>query len=357
MSGGVDSSVTAALLAAQGYEVLGVSLRLWEGAGERGPRNCSDYRGAGEVAELLGIPHALVDLRSEFMRAVVEPLARSYLGGRTPNPCVACNRDFKIAVLLRWADEHDADYVATGHYARILPNPSTQTPSLLRGVDREKDQSYFLFSLSQEQLARLLFPVGGMTKGEVRESARGFDLPVADRPDSQDICLGDYRDLVESLAQDEERASGEMVDQDGRVLGHHRGIHRFTIGQRKGLGLTAPEPLYVLGIDGDSKRVVVGGRAGLDCHGLIAHSAQWIEPPADEEVPAEIQVRYRAPAVPCRVRFLPENKFEAHFDRPFRAVTPGQAAVLYQGERVLGGGWIEKAISKEAVSNQLKTLG
>lgn len=344
MSGGVDSSVTAALLVNQGCEVLGVSLRLWEGGGEGGPRNCSDYRSAGEVAELLGIPHALVDLRPEFMHAVVEPLARSYLGGRTPNPCVACNRDFKIAALLRWADAHGAEYVATGHYARILPNPSTQVPSLLRGVDRGKDQSYFLFSLSREQLARLLFPVGGMTKKEVRESARGFGLPVADRPDSQDICLGDYRDLVESLAQDEGDAVGEMVDQDGRVLGRHSGIHRFTIGQRRGLGLSAPEPLYVVEIDGDAKRVVVGNRAGLNCDGLAARSVQWIEAPPGADFPAEIQVRYRAPAVPCRVRVLPENRFEADFEKPVTAVTPGQAAVLYQGERVLGGGWIERSI-------------
>jgi tRNA-specific 2-thiouridylase len=225
-----------------------------------------------------------------------------------------------------------------------LPNASGRTYSLLRGLDREKDQSYFLFSLSQEQLARILFPVGGLTKREVRAEARRFALPVADRPDSQDICLGDYRDLVESLAEEKERPGGEIVDQEGRVLGRHAGIHRVTIGQRKGLGLSAAHPLYVVGIDGGSKRVVVGGRADLDCAGLIARSAQWVEPPDREEISAEIQVRYRAPAVRCRVRFLSADKFQAHFETPFPAVTPGQAAVLYQGERALGGGWIERAI-------------
>jgi tRNA-specific 2-thiouridylase len=285
------------------------------------------------------------------MRSVVEPLARDYLEGRTPNPCVTCNRDFKIAVLLRWANEHRADYVATGHYARILPSPSSRAPSLLRGVDPEKDQSYFLFSLSQDQLARLLFPLGGMTKVEVREKARGFGLPVADRPDSQDICLGDYRDLVESLAQERELAGGEIVDLDGRVLGRHGGIHRMTIGQRRGLGLSAPRPLYVVGIDGDSKRVVVGGRADLDRAGLFVRHVQWIEPPCREEFSAEIQIRYRAPAVPCRVRLVPQDRIEVHFERPVPSVTPGQAAVLYQGERVLGGGWIEHAI-KSNVNSQ-----
>jgi len=233
--------------------------------------------------------------------------------------------------------------VATGHYARILPDPSDQAPCLMRGVDPEKDQSYFLFSLARNQLTRLLFPLGGMTKGKVREIARGFDLPVADRPDSQDICLGDYRELVESLAQGQQQDGGEIVNRDGELLGRHQGIHRLTIGQRKGLGVSASRPLYVLGIEADSKRVVVGSRAELDCRGLTARFTQWIEPPVTEELAAEIQVRYRATAVPCRVRVFPGDTFEAHFERPVPAVAPGQAAVLYQGERVLGGGWIEKS--------------
>lgn len=344
MSGGVDSSVTAALLAAQGCEVLGVSLRLWEGGGEAGPRNCSDYRGAQEVADLLGIPHALIDLRPEFMRAVVEPLARSYLDGRTPNPCVACNRDFKIATILSWADEQGADRVATGHYARIATDPASRAPSLLRGSDRGKDQSYFLFSLSREQLARISFPLGDMTKEDVRRHALAFGLPVADRPESQDICLGDYRDLVGSLASEEERTGGDIVDRSGRIVGHHGGIHRLTVGQRRGLGVAAAEPLYVVGMDAASKRVVVGSRADLDCSGLIARSAHWIERPAGAEIAAEIQVRSRAPAIPCRLRLLPGDRFEARFETPFPAVAPGQAAVVYQGERVLGGGWIEQSI-------------
>ena len=199
MSGGVDSSVTAGLLVEEGYEVAGVSLRLWECQRQQ-PQNCSDYLGAKRVAGLLGIPHTLLDLRSEFASTVVRPFAQSYLHGSTPNPCIACNRDFKLGRLLEWARAEGAEYVATGHYARLTRDHSTGRVSLFRGADREKDQSYFLFALSQEQLAHTLFPLGGLVKEEVRYRARRLGLPVADRPDSQDICFGDYRALVESLA-------------------------------------------------------------------------------------------------------------------------------------------------------------
>jgi tRNA-specific 2-thiouridylase len=344
MSGGVDSSVAASLLITQGYDVGGVSLRLWEPERPEG-RNCSDSSEAAKVAGFLGIPHTTLDARSAFAQGVVRPFAQSYLAGRTPNPCVACNRDFKLGLLLRYAQEQSADYVATGHYARIIDDPDTG-PYLTRGVDRGKDQSYFLFDLSRRQLGATLFPLGDWRKEDVRSRARELGLPVADRPDSQDICLGNYRRLVESYAGPRVSASGEIVDRQGRVLGAHRGIHRFTVGQRRGLGISAAEPLYVLQLAPESNRVVVGSREELGSGGLVAHSVRWIEPPRGEEIEAEVQVRYRALAIGCRVRIGPTEKAEVYFKDGSATVTPGQAAVFYRGERVLGGGWIEKPIKK-----------
>ncbi len=343
MSGGVDSSVAAALLVEEGYEVTGVSLRLWD-CQRQEPQNCSDYLGAKTVANILGIPHALLDLRPQFFRDVVKPFARGYLRGRTPNPCVACNRDFKLGALLEWARGQGAEYVATGHYARTIHDPIQDHTSLLRGADYKKDQSYFLFSLSQEQLAHTLFPLGNMDKVEVRSKARQLGLPVADRPESQDVCFGDYKALVESLAQADEFGPGDIVDRAGNFLGRHGGIHNFTIGQRKGLGLSAPYPLYVLEIDESQKRVIVGRKEELQCRGLLAGSVNWIEPPCEKELSAEVRVRYRSQPVPCRVRINGEDRCEILFEGIFPAVTPGQASVFYRGDRVLGGGWIERAL-------------
>lgn len=343
MSGGVDSSVAAGLLVERGYEVEGVSLRLWECQREQ-PRNCSDYIGAKTVAGLLGIPHTLMDLRAEFVKGVVKPFVSSYLKGRTPNPCVACNRDFKLGGLLDWARARGADYVATGHYARVSRDPKTARVSLSRGTDRKKDQSYFLFALSLEQLSHTLFPLGDLEKTEVRQVARRLGLPVADRPESQDICFGDYRALVESLAGEDDLQGGDIVDRSGRVLGRHDGIHHVTIGQRKGLGIAAPQPLYVLEIDSQSRRVVVGSKEELGCRGLIACSVNWVEPPEAEEIAAEVQVRYRSPAIPSVVHWTGDGQCAAHFREVFPSVTPGQAAVFYRGDQVLGGGWIERAI-------------
>ncbi|HEV8341131.1 MAG TPA: tRNA 2-thiouridine(34) synthase MnmA [Candidatus Binatia bacterium] len=343
MSGGVDSSVAAGLLLEQGYDVEGVSLRLWEGQRQE-PRSCSDHRGAATVAAHLGIPHALIDARSEFTQSVVRPFVGSYLAGRTPNPCVACNRDFKLGVLLDWAKARGAEYVATGHYARLRRDPATGRASLARGADRNKDQSYFLFALSQDQLAHALFPLGDTEKAEVRCLARRLGLPVADRAESQDVCFGDYRSFVESLADPDDLQGGEIVDRSGKVLGRHDGVHRLTIGQRKGLGISSPHPLYVLEIDEATKRVVVGAKEELSCQGLVAHSVNWIEPPEEAEISAEVQVRYRSPSVPCVVRVHGNEHCEVNFPEPFPSVTPGQAAVFYRGDQVLGGGWIERAI-------------
>jgi tRNA-specific 2-thiouridylase len=342
MSGGVDSSVAAGLLVEQGYDVQGVSLRMWE-CDKVGPRTCSDYIGAKGVAETLGISHTLLDLRLQFVETVVKPFARDYLRGRTPNPCVACNRDFKLGTLLDWAKKQGADYVATGHYAKIVTDEGAKRVSLFRGADRGKDQSYFLFALSQEQLAHTLFPLGEMRKSEVRERARQFGLAVADRPESQDICFGDYKALVATYAKESELRGGEVVDRAGKVLGQHGGVHTVTVGQRRGLGISGAAPLYVVDIDEQSKRVVVGKKNDLSCAGLVARSVNWLEEPG-AEMEAEVQIRYRAPAVACRIRPESNGTCEVRFAEAFPAVTPGQAAVFYRGERLLGGGWIERAI-------------
>ena len=342
MSGGVDSSVAAGLLVEQGYDVQGVSLRMWEG--NAGPRVCSDHRGAKEVAAELGIPHTLIDLRGQFADTVVRPFAEDYLRGRTPNPCVACNRDFKFGALLKWAKERRLDYVATGHYARIVREDRDGRVSLFRGADSAKDQSYFLFALSHDQLAHSLFPLGEMHKSDVRKLARTLGLPVADRLESQDICFGDYKALVESYARENELSGGDVVDRSGKVLGRHSGIHGVTIGQRKGLGISASRPLYVVDIDEESKRVVVGTKEELVCKGLIAENINWIQSFDEGEIAAEVQIRYRSPAVACVVRTTAAETAEVHFRDDYPAVTPGQAAVFYRGDQLLGGGWIERGL-------------
>ena len=340
MSGGVDSSVAAGLLVEQGYQVVGVSLRLWEGR-NLGPRNCSDHRGAEEVAGRLGIPHTVLDHREDFRKAVVAPFAQSYLDGTTPNPCIACNRQFKIEKLLAWAEAKGIARVATGHYARIARRSSGA--SLLRGSDRNKDQSYFLFALSRRQLERTVFPLGELHKEAVRAKARELGLPVAERPESQDICLGDHRTVVESMAGAGQLGAGEIVDSRGNVLGHHDGVHGFTVGQRRGLGIAAPRPLYVLRIDAERRRVVVGPREALNTPSFTASRLNWFGPAPGEETAAEVQVRYRSLPVPCTLRPLNGHGVEVRPDEPLPSVTPGQAAVFYRDEQVLGGGWIDKA--------------
>ena len=340
MSGGVDSSVAAGILVEQGYQVVGVSLRLWEGP-NLGPRNCSDHRGAKEVAALLGIPHTVLDQRDNFRKAVVAPFAWSYLDGATPNPCIACNRNFKIEKLLAWAEAKGIPRVATGHYARIRKD--TGNTSLLRGSDRNKDQSYFLFALSPSQLERTGFPLGELHKDAVRAKARELGLPVAERPESQDVCLGDYRAVVESFARPGQLDSGEIVDSTGNILGHHDGLHRFTVGQRRGLGVIAPRPLYVLRIDAKRRRLVVGPREELSTPIFTASGLNWLERPSGDECVAEVQIRHRSQPVSCTLKALDNHGVEVRLDEPLLAVTPGQAAVFYRGEQVLGGGWIDKA--------------
>ncbi len=355
MSGGVDSSVTAAILKDQGYEVIGLTMHLWDptedGEGKFG-RCCSpdDTRDARRVAEQLGIPHYVINFRGAFEKEVVDYFAREYLRGRTPNPCIKCNEEMKFTLLLRKAEELDCRALATGHYARIEApaGHGGERRRLLRGKDRTKDQSYFLFSMTQEQMAKVIFPLGGMSKREVREQALSRGLKVAQKAESQEICFipdDNYRTFVEKRRGGKIGAPGKIVDSSGTVLGVHGGIHTFTIGQRRGLGLPGPSPHYVVALDPEKNEVVAGTKDDLLSAGLIAADLNWVSfPGLDETMEALVQIRYRHPGVAALVAPLPGGKVRVDFQEPVKSVTPGQAAVFYRGEELVGGGWIEKAL-------------
>lgn len=354
MSGGVDSSVAAALLVEQGYNVVGVAMRLApENAPPRPGRRgtcCShdDFEDARRVAERLDFPFYVVDLREEFSARVIGNFVNEYLRGRTPNPCVTCNRAIKFDRLWYRAAALEAEYVATGHYARIEPD-GRGGHRLLRAGDAAKDQSYFLFNLGQRELARTLFPLGGLTKAAVRERARALGLANADKPESQEICFvpdGDYAATVERAAPPGALRAGRIIDDQGRALGRHPGIHRFTVGQRRGLGVAAEAPLYVRAIDPDSGDVTVGPRSRLGAAGLVVSAVSLVRPPAVEarEFAAAVRIRYRHPELPATIRLGPAGQAEVRFTDCGPAVTPGQACVFYQGEEVLGGGVIERAL-------------
>ncbi|MEW6744137.1 MAG: tRNA 2-thiouridine(34) synthase MnmA [Planctomycetota bacterium] len=345
MSGGVDSSVAAYLLKRQGLEVVGLFMRSGVSSpGEGRARGCCslpDARDAETVAALLEIPFYVIDLREGF-EALIEEFVSEYARGRTPNPCIHCNRDLKLGALFRVAREIGANRVATGHYARVREGDLGRT-QLLKGVDPDKDQSYALFALTQEQLRAALFPVGNLTKAEVRTIAREAGLPVSEKPDSQEICFvptGDYRDLLK-LRRPELLSRGEIVDVDGRVLGHHEGHALYTVGQRRGLRVAAGRPLYVVATDPRSNRVVVGERDDLLRTRMPVERVNWVStaPPA---LPVSAQVKVRHRHEPTAALVTPEGDSEAEvtFEVPVTAVTPGQAAVFYDREVVLGGGWI-----------------
>lgn len=348
MSGGVDSSVAAALLADAGHEVIGLSMQLYDqrDGDARFGACCTldDLHDARRVAAALGIPHYIVNFERQFDEHVISDFVREYAAGRTPIPCVHCNADLKFATLLDRARGLGAEAVATGHYAQVERDPATGRTALKRGVDREKDQSYFLFSLDQGQLGRALFPVGGLRKTEVRAYARQRGLPVAAKPDSHEICFvadGDHTQFLERRAPDVAR-TGAIADRDGRVLGRHAGVHRFTVGQRKGLGLAVGVPLYVLEIDAPSNTVVVGPRAALEGTSLTASRVNWIagEPPASP-LRVAARIRYRHREAPASVVALDDRRAAVQFDEPQAAIAPGQAVVFYDGDAVIGGGWID----------------
>ncbi len=351
MSGGVDSSVTAAMLHARGYEVIGITLRLYEGdARPSRPGSCCagrDIYDARRVAERCGFPHYVLDYESIFSEAVITDFVDSYLKGETPIPCVRCNERVKFADLLATARELGADCLATGHYVRRTMVDGR--PVLLRAADHARDQSYFLFSLTREQLAFLRFPLGDLRKEEVRALADALDLPVADKPDSQDICFvpdGDYAAVIERLRPGAAEP-GEIVHVDGRVLGRHRGIVHYTVGQRRGLGIGGQkEPLYVVAIDAPSRRVIVGPQAALRVTAMRLRDVNWLGEEAlarpGGSVAVAVKFRHAQPPVPAVVTW-PAHANEAvrvRFEEPALGVSPGQAAVFYDGERVLGGGWI-----------------
>ena len=349
MSGGVDSSVAAALLAREGYDVIGVTMRLFnapfEGAAKLSKSCCSieDVEDARATCRIIGAKHYYMNFEKEFEEHVINYFVGEYRQGRTPHPCLACNDRLKFSFLMERAELMEADVVATGHYARIRTEEDG-TRSLMRGADVMKDQAYVLYNLRQDQLQRLAFPIGGYTKDEIRQIARDEGLPVADKPDSQDICFipsGTYREFV--LERLDDPKPGVVVDVDDNVLAEHDGIHQFTIGQRKGLPMLggSKRPIYVTSINSKSGKVTVGSVDGLLRDEVYASAVNWIDgvPPVDGNVTAKI--RYRSPEESASVEMITAEIGKVRFSRPMRACTPGQAIVFYQGDRVLGGGFIE----------------
>jgi tRNA-uridine 2-sulfurtransferase len=346
MSGGVDSSVTAALLAEAGHEVVGITLQLYDhGAAVQRKGACcagQDIHDAARVAERLGIPHYVLDYEARFRRSVIEEFADAYARGETPIPCVRCNETVKFTDLLGIARDLGAAALATGHYVRRVAGP--EGPELHRAADASRDQSYFLFATSRAQLDFLRFPLGGLDKEETRALARRFDLPVAAKPDSQDICFvpqGNYADLVARL-RPEAAEPGEIVDEAGAVLGRHDGLIRYTVGQRKGLGLGGGEPLYVLRLEPQTRRVVVGLRDRLGGTEVSLARVNWLgAAPPVPGMAVEVKLRSAQPPVPARL-YLEGACGTVRLDAPVLGIAPGQACVFYAGSRVLGGGWIAR---------------
>jgi tRNA-specific 2-thiouridylase len=345
MSGGVDSSVAAALLVEQGYEVIGLMMRLWSEPGTGADNRCCTPDAVGiarRMADILDVPFTLVNVERQFRTRVVDYFVREYVAGRTPNSCLMCNRHIRFDALLRRALAMDARYLATGHYVRLRHVDGRYR--LLKGVDRGKDQSYVLYMLNQETLRHLLFPLGDWTKAQVRDMARQRGLPAADRADSQDLCFtanGDYRQFLQKEAP-QAVMPGPIVDQAGRTLGQHQGLPFYTVGQRRGLGIAAPEPLYVLELDVRLNALVVGTAAELGRTALTAGQVSYVsgETPADPQR-VSAKIRYKARETPALLTPLPGNRATLRFDRPLRDITPGQGVVFYQKQDLIGGGIIE----------------
>ena len=354
MSGGVDSSVTAALLKRQGYEVIGATMKLWSESNEEAAsgteepeRACcslSAVEDARRVAQMLDIPHYVFNFQTAFERDVIDYFTAEYLAGRTPNPCIACNRHIKFGAFWQRARELDADFIATGHYARIEFDPLLQQYRLLKGLDERKDQSYVLYHLNQELLAHFLLPLGGLTKPETRELAAEFGFLVANKPESQEICFipdNDYRRFLENRAPGA-ITPGLFVSADGQVLGRHKGFACYTVGQRKGLGIALGQPMFVSAIDPVTNQVTLGLETAIFSHHLTARDVNWIA----DVLPATpfralAKIRYNAAASPAEVTVLPDQRISVRFEEKQRAITPGQSVVLYDGNSVIGGGVIE----------------
>jgi tRNA-uridine 2-sulfurtransferase len=360
MSGGVDSSAAAALLKEQGHELVGFTMQLWnqnrnisvDENGDPLPSRCcslDDVYDARRVADSLGFPFYVLNLEREFEESVVEPFIQSYLSGETPIPCVACNSRLKFASLDRMARSLECDKVATGHYARVEYDEAVDRYRLFRGRNYAKDQSYFLWELTQDQLSRAYFPLGEMYKEEVRDIARDANLYTANKPESQEICFvpdGKYSEFIDRYLDHESRASetpeaGEIVTGTGEVVGSHSGIHRYTVGQRRGLGIAHEKPLYVVQIERAKNQIIVGEAEDLESTEFIARGVNWVgfEEPS-EPVPANVKVRYRHEPAQATIYPLPDERARVVFDEPQRAITPGQATIFYNGDEVIGGGWI-----------------
>jgi tRNA-uridine 2-sulfurtransferase len=367
MSGGVDSCVTAALLQEQGYEVIGITMQLWNhgsDADERFDSCCSltDVHDARKSAHKLGIPHYVVNYEKEFKKGVVDYFASEYAEGRTPNPCVMCNSKLKFDHLVERAKALGSEWVATGHYARLIHGEDGSV-ELLKGRDPNKDQSYFLFDMKQEYLSAALFPLGDYTKPEVRAMGEKMGMHTHAKKESQEICFvtgNRYSDFLEKHYPEVTTKSGLIVDLEGKILGEHEGIHLFTVGQRKGLGhLGNTDPLYVKDIDGDTNKVTVGSMDDLSVADFYVSSINWLVP--EEEVGPDklmqVMVRYRAKVVPCRVRKTANGTYDVLLEQKARWVTPGQAAVFYDGDKVLGGGFIAKRAEATIGASVQKTMG
>ena len=346
MSGGVDSATTAALLKSQGHEVIGMTMQLWDyGDSEGGCCSADEVCDARRVAYEIGIPHYVVNYMDSFRELVVSDFVSKYDSGETPIPCVLCNQFMKFDFLLKRALELDADFLATGHYARISRSAETGEYSLGRAVDPTKDQSYFLFTLGQRELQRLIFPLGDKTKTEVREIAKKMGLRVATKAESMGVCFitGDgYREFLEPYL-DRGKREGDIVDMEGNPVARHRGIASFTIGQRRGLGFAKGKPMYVVGIDAERNEVRVGEEKNLYSNALTAQNLSWVSEPPEGEIEVRSKIRYRHGAVPSRVTVSNDGKATVNFPEPQKAVTPGQAIVFYRDETVVGGGWIKEA--------------
>lgn len=337
MSGGVDSSVAAFLLREQGFEVIGLTMRLWAD-------NLRSVADAKRVAAKLGIPHHVIDLRREFERDVIKYFCSEYIKGRTPNPCVVCNRKIKFGKLLEKTKAFGADYLATGHYARIGRDAASGRYFIKEAADKSKDQSYFLFDLGQGRLRRMLFPLGGLTKSEAKEIAKaaGF-AKINEKPESQDICFVTGRDYGKFLrGRIKGIKPGRVVDTAGQYLGMHKGIAFYTIGQREGLGIAAGKPVYVVKLDARRNEIVMGDAAEVKGKQLTANNVRWMcKAGLSRPVRAQAKIRYNHRKSACRVMLLSARRVKVVFDEPQHAITPGQALVIYDGEKILGGGWIE----------------